>query len=184
MNIIVSLYGVPGQWCFRPDTTLEKGDYDYYLPDGISSVSYSPILFVRISRAGKAIGAGFAERYYDAGGYGLLLYADTLSGLSPAGFAMASSLDKTSLLPFPLYGKAALSNKDNRFSVMMNGGCVFEGCPGTDMIPETLHGISSSVSLRTGDLVAVELDARRNAQAGDRLDGTLNGQSIFSLRLK
>ena len=203
MNIIVSLFGSNGaDYCFRPDTTLEKESFDYYIPDGVSELTYSPVLFVRLCRAGKAIGERFAGRYYGSG--------------AAAGLSMASSLDKTSLLPFPLIDKDVLENGGNSFSLSVNGRSVNEhsvnellvnehsvnehsvnersanerslngngtfAChPDFAGIPEILHRISLRTSLRTGDIVAVELGERLPIHAGEKLCGMLNGENIFSI---
>lgn len=213
MNIIVSLFGSNGaDYCFRPDTTLEKESFDYYIPDGVSELTYSPVLFVRLCRAGKAIGEKFAGRYYDSGGFGVLLYGESIIGNgAAAGLSMASSLDKTSLLPFPLIDKDLLENGGNSFSLSVNGRSVNEhsvnellvnehsvnehsvnerslngngtfAChPDFAGIPEILHRISLRTSLRTGDIVAVELGERLPIHAGEKLCGMLNGENIFSI---
>lgn len=203
MNIIVSLFGSNGtDYCFRPDTTLEKESFDYYIPDGVSELTYSPVLFVRLCRAGKAIGEKFAGRYYDSGGFGVLLYGESIIGSgAAAGLSMASSLDKTSLLPFPLIDKDVLENSENSFSLSVNGRSMNEhsinersvnersvnrngtfAChPDFAGIPEILHRISIRTSLRTGDIVAVELGERLPIHAGEKLCGMLNGENIFSI---
>lgn len=218
MNIIVSLFGSNGaDYCFRPDTTLEKESFDYYIPDGVSELTYSPVLFVRLCRAGKAIGEKFAGRYYDSGGFGVLLYGESIIGSgAAAGLSMASSLDKTSLLPFPLIDKDLLENGGNSFSLSVNGRSVngrsvnehsvnellvnehsvnersanerslngngtFACHPDFAGIPEILHRISLRTSLRTGDIVAVELGERLPIHAGEKLCGMLNGENIFSI---
>lgn len=198
MNIIVSLFGSNGtDYCFRPDTTLEKESFDYYIPDGVSELTYSPVLFVRLCRAGKAIGEKFAGRYYDSGGFGVLLYGESIIGSgAAAGLSMASSLDKTSLLPFPLIDKDVLENSENSFSLSVNGRSMNEhsinersvnrngtfAChPDFAGIPEILHRISVRTSLRTGDIVAVELGERLPIHAGEKLCGMLNGENIFSI---
>ena len=188
MNIIVSLFGSNGtDYCFRPDTTLEKESFDYYIPDGVSELTYSPVLFVRLCRAGKAIGENFAGRYYDSGGFGVLLYGESIIGSgAAAGLSMASSLDKTSLLPFPLIDKDVLENSENSFSLSVNGCSVngngtFACHPAFAEIPEILHRISIRTSLRTGDIVAVELGERLPIHAGEKLCGMLNGENIFSI---
>lgn len=198
MNIIVSLFGSNGaDYCFRPDTTLEKESFDYYIPDGVSELTYSPVLFVRLCRAGKAIGEKFAGRYYDSGGFGVLLYGESIIGSgAAAGLSMASSLDKTSLLPFPLIDKDVLEKSGNIFSLSVNGRSVNEhsvnellvngngtfAChPDFAGIPEILHRISLRTSLRTGDIVAVELGERLPIHAGEKLCGMLNGENIFSI---
>lgn len=208
MNIIVSLFGSNGtDYCFRPDTTLEKESFDYYIPDGVSELTYSPVLFVRLCRAGKAIGEKFAGRYYDSGGFGVLLYGESIIGSgAAAGLSMASSLDKTSLLPFPLIDKDVLEKSGNIFSLSVNGRSVngrsvnehsvnersanerslngngtFACHPDFAGIPEILHRISLRTSLRTGDIVAVELGERLPIHAGEKLCGMLNGENIFSI---
>ena len=208
MNIIVSLFGSNGaDYCFRPDTTLEKESFDYYIPDGVSELTYSPVLFVRLCRAGKAIGEKFAGRYYDSGGFGVLLYGESIIGSgAAAGLSMASSLDKTSLLPFPLIDKDLLENGGNSFSLSvnersmnehsvnehsvnersanersLNGNGTFACHPDFAGIPEILHRISLRTSLRTGDIVAVELGERLPIHAGEKLCGMLNGENIFSI---
>lgn len=203
MNIIVSLFGSNGtDYCFRPDTTLEKESFDYYIPDGVSELTYSPVLFVRLCRAGKAIGEKFAGRYYDSGGFGVLLYGESIIGSgAAAGLSMASSLDKTSLLPFPLIDKDVLEKSGNIFSLSVNERSVNEhsvnehsvnersvnrngtfAChPDFAGIPEILHRISLRTSLRTGDIVAVELGERLPIHAGEKLCGMLNGENIFSI---
>ena len=236
MNIIVSLHEAGGRYCFRPDTTLEKESFDYYVPEGIMSMSCCPVLFVRICKAGKAIKERFAERYFDEGGYGVLLYAEDLiqghgtcitqgaagggntsmsaaeCAMANGSFSMASSLDKTSLLPFPLYGKDVLGN--SMFSMSVNGKMIFGIAPDGQKslqsylgsLPETLNGISSYTSLRTGDIVAMELSMRIqlwNApfQSGHAangrqdsnevtengatvLKGMLDGKEIFSINIR
>lgn len=204
MNIIVSLHEAGGRYCFRPDTTLEKESFDYYVPDGIPSLTCCPVLFVRICKAGKAINERFAGRYFDEGGCGVLLYAE--------GFPMASLLDKTSLLPFPLHGKDVLGS--NVFSVNANGKEIFSTAregqktlqSSIGSLPGILHGISVYTSLRTGDIVAVELSRRLpvwNACAihgngdngrqapcavptdtGTALSGMLDGKEIFSINIR
>lgn len=208
MNIIVSLFGSNGtDYCFRPDTTLEKESFDYYIPDGVSELTYSPVFFVRLCRAGKAIGERFAGRYYDSGGFGVLLYGESIIGsVAAAGLSMASSLDKTSLLPFPLIDKDVLEKSGNIFSLSVNelsvnehsvnersvnersvnersvnGNGTFACQPDFAGIPEILHRISVRTSLRTGDIVAVELGERLPIHAGEKLCGMLNGENIFSI---
>ena len=73
MNIIVNPYGGGPCYC-RPDTTWERENKDFYLPDCITELYWTPVAFAKISKAGKCIGKKFASRYYDACGYGILMY--------------------------------------------------------------------------------------------------------------
>lgn len=183
MNIIVSLTD-RSSYCFRPDTTLEKESNEFYIPEDMGEMTFSPVLFVRICKAGKAIGKRFAERYYDAGGYGLLLYAEDLirSG-RPAGFSMASSLDRSTFLHYPLYGKDVLLNPENIFSLSVDDDSIFTFSPVDFDLDEIISCISANVSLRTGDIVAVELREREQVISGNMIRCRFNDDSIVSVRL-
>jgi len=74
MNIIV--VRPDGSWYSRPDTTLEREAKDFYLPDSFSEVSVCDSFFVRIVKAGKAIGAKFVERYVNTFAEAKLLYGE------------------------------------------------------------------------------------------------------------
>ena len=80
MNIIVKPYGSNLCYC-RPDTTWERENKDFYSPECVNDIYWTPVVFARISKAGKCVGRKFVERYYDGVGCGMLLYCGT-SGLS------------------------------------------------------------------------------------------------------
>ena len=80
MNIIVKPYGSDLCYC-RPDTTWERENKDFYSPECVNEIYWTPVVFARISKAGKCVGRKFIERYYDGVGCGMLLYCGT-SGLS------------------------------------------------------------------------------------------------------
>ncbi len=155
MNIIIRPYG--GNTCHcRPDTTWERENKDFYSPECVNELSWAPILFVRISKAGKCIGDRFASRYYDAFGFGALMY---IGDLMPC-LASASCADHTSLLPFPLYNTLVLENDEVEYEVMKNDESIFKTAAGrrlTDEIEEAICKASQLTSLRIGDFVAIEL---------------------------
>ena len=80
MNIIVKPYGSDLCYC-RPDTTWERENKDFYSPECVNEIYWTPVVFARVSKAGKCVGRKFVERYYDGVGCGMLLYCGT-SGLS------------------------------------------------------------------------------------------------------
>jgi hypothetical protein len=157
MNIVVKPYGVGFSYC-RPDTSWERENRDLYTPDRIERWDWAPIVFVRISKAGKCVGRKFASRYYDAFGFGALLYVGSVEGTKPDA-AAASCADHTSVLPFPLYNLAVLEGPDNLFKVFKNNDEIYSrDCSEVmDVIEEAICSSSEFVSLRTGDIVAVEL---------------------------
>ena len=80
MNIIVKPYGSDLCYC-RPDTTWERENKDFFSPECVNEIYCTPVVFARVSKAGKCVGSKFVGRYYDAVGCGMLLYCGT-SGLS------------------------------------------------------------------------------------------------------
>ncbi len=155
MNIIVKPYGSDSCYC-RPDTTWERENKDFYSPECVNELAWAPILFVRISKAGKCIGEKFAARYYDAFGFGALIY---IGDLMPC-IASASCADHTSLLPFPLYNPIVLENEQNTYEVRRNNESTFNiACDSTlkKEIEAAICKASCLTSLRIGDFVAVEL---------------------------
>ncbi len=163
MNIIVKPFGSGLCYC-RPDTTWERENKDFYAPECIDEIYWAPIVFARISKAGKCIGAKFASRYYDAFNFGALLYCNS------GEIAFTSCIDHSSLLPAPLYNPVVMENEENVHEVKRNGETVF-GMPKLhfargpvcgessvkEMIEEAICSASGLTSLRIGDFVAVEL---------------------------
>lgn len=164
MNIIVRPYDGKACYC-RPDTTWERENKDLYLPESISAVDWTPIVFARISKAGKCIGAKFASRYYDALNFGLLLYCNSEGWKESEcrDSAFTSCVDHTSWLPFPLYNPVVFENEENRYEVYKDDNLLFTTGNGTmlkdciEMIEDTICTASAYTSLRIGDLIAVEL---------------------------
>lgn len=163
MNIIVKPFGSELCYC-RPDTTWERENKDFYAPDCIDEINWAPIIFVRISKAGKCIGEKFASRYYDAFNFGALMYCNQ------GETAFTSCVDHSSLLPAPLYNPVVMEGSDNVYEVKKNGETVFgfprvafargmaqSESPLKEMVEDAVCKASRLTSLRIGDFVAVEL---------------------------
>ncbi len=197
MNIIVKT--TSGRCYCRPDTTWEREDKDLFSPDSVNSFLYTPVLFARICKAGKCVGRKFAERYYESAGYGLLLYAGDLMDGSPLSIASASCLDHTSVLPSAMSARTALENAQEPFILYKDGKEIFRsGKTDTGMIESVISEASSFVSLRIGDMIAIELAepaalADREAQSdADRtgtsmyrneIRGTFRGEGLFCFNI-
>lgn len=157
----------------RPDTTWERENKDIYAVPAVKAYRYTPVLFVRISKAGKCVGYRFAERYYDGFNFGMLLYggiagevsaesvpaAERGCGNVDAGELLWSScLDHSSILPFPLYNPMVLDNDEKEFTIRKNGTILFSTGEGSsEMIDNAIAAASEMVSLRIGDILAIEL---------------------------
>lgn len=178
MNIITRTYS--GKYIVRPDTTWERDNEDFYPPEFISSLSYTPVLFARISKPGRSIGKPFAGRYYDSVSFGVLLYPEDILGPSEEDFACASCIDHTSFLTLPATDKAVF-NWDDHFMIERNGSRIFEsGRTSADMIEKAIEESTKYIYIRSGDLLALELRSRE--QLCSREDGTIEISSKIGER--
>lgn len=144
MNIIVRTFH--GRIIARPDTTREKDNDNFYVPDFVDVIDFAPVLFARICKPGKYIGEKFAYRYHDSFGKGLLLYPKCLDQKEEGDgeeFAESLCLDHTSYLPVALKPASELT-KEDRYS-----------------IEKAVVLVSTRCLLRTGDFVAIETDKRK-----------------------
>ena len=174
MNIVVLTSA--GNVTVRPDTTWEKDNEDFFVPESISSLKYSPVLFARISKPGRSIGEKFASRYYDAVNYGVFLYPSELLDIPEQGWACASCLDHTSFLPHPLYNPLTLGEPANRFTLQKDGRQIFlHPSDSREAVEKAISRVSSVCYLRTGDFVAIELDAPHELSAREEGGCTIKG---------
>ena len=152
MNISVKPHGSDLCYC-RPDTTWERENKDFYSPECVNEIYFAPVVFARVSKAGKCIGKKFIDRYYDSVGCGVLLYGNA---------ALISHIDKASILPTPLYNPVVMEEEkifelsisregDNQMhKVVLNGM--------KNLLEDTICSSSELISLRIGDYVSVELE--------------------------
>lgn len=143
MNIIVKPHGSDLCYC-RPDTTWERENKDFYVPDCVSEIHWAPVIFVRISKAGKCINPKFVSRYYDYYNYGTLLYCSPENGDS-----LISCADHTSLLPSPSLKGEELNDGERM------------------LVEDAICKASKLISVRIGDYVAVELDEIKRLTASE-----------------
>lgn len=188
MNILVKTYGKAV--IVRPDTSWERDNEDVFLPEFVTRVSFSPVLFARISKPGRSVARKFADRYYDGIGYGILLYPENLIDGSETGFAQASCLDHTSFLPFPVYNKVTLGREGNSFILRKDGNIVFatSGSAKAEVIESAIEEATRFCYIRTGDILAIELDSRKDLidRATDErcsLQGTFCGNVIVDFNV-
>ncbi len=170
MNITV--VGLDGTVSCRPDTTWEREDKDFFVPDEVGGFSFTPVLYARLCRAGKCIGEKFAGRFYEGKGFGILLYAE--GHPSPAIF------DRSSVLPAAVYSKITLEKPDNEFIFKAGGDTVYstqipQGA--NALLEQALAKASRIVSQRIGDLLAVELETP--AHLVSREDGSIELEASY-----
>ncbi len=171
----------------RPDTTWEKDNEDFYPPEFVDELTYSPVLFARVLKPGRSVGRKFASRYYDSAGFGVLLYPENMLDGTPEGYAQAICLDHTSFLPTPMFSPQRLE-EGGRFSLFRNEVELFTfDRPSLNMIEDALVEATKLLYIRTGDLIAVELSARtplttRN-NAITNITGTIGQDKVLDFQI-
>ena len=206
MTIIVKPYGST-LCCCRPDTTWERENRDFYSPECVNEVTWTPVVFARISKAGKCIGRKFAERYFDGFGCGMLMYCKV-------GEDLCSCVDRTSILPMPLYNPIALDDP-KEFVVTRNSESTpterhspvistekhssvisterhspvisTERSEWRNLLCEALCSASRLTSLRIGDYIAVELAPQEilatREEGTASVKGTFCENDIFDFKM-
>lgn len=152
MNIIVKPYKSNLCYC-RPDTTWEKESRDLYIPEGVDKVLWAPVIYAKVCKAGKCVSPKFVARYYDAVGFGALTYCDDEN------IAFSSCMDHSSLMPVPSINPEVLENGEGTFAISAGADKTIIGLDKNmkSVIEEAICKASERVSLRIGDIVAVEL---------------------------
>ena len=185
MNIIVKPYGSDLCYC-RPDTTWERENKDFYSPECVNDIYWTPVVFARVSKAGKCVGRKFVERYYDGVGCGMLLYCGT-STTSFDGSAGVMSLsevvDRSSILPHPLFQPVVLEDEkefiiscqhEAQGDTALSHNIILSGAK--DLLEEALCNASQLTSLRIGDFVAVELRELQKLASREEADIEVKGE--------
>lgn len=173
MNIVVKCFD--GACVVRPDTTWEKDNADFFPPEFVDGLSFTPVLFARVSKPGRSVGERFASRYYDAVGCGVLLYPEEMLDGSETGFARAICLDHTSFLPAPMLDKTVLGGECP--FVLFSSEVIFNSSDfSVAMVESAIAEATRYIYIRIGDLVAVELAPRRHLVSRSDGSATVRGE--------
>ncbi len=171
MNIVTVTYNSNFHY-IRPDISLNRDGNDYFCPDGITDFTVAPFVFIRIDKAGKSVGAKFAQRYYSRIGYGLNLTAKSLiDNTVPQSFFTANSLDNSTYVselflpeefPFNKINESLkqfvkqLQEKSNN-PAQDNFLALTDSQTLKEIFASKMEQITKLSSIRTGDFIALEL---------------------------
>lgn len=147
MNIIIKPYNAKeGLLYFKPDTALNRDWTPLYLPDPIKKVEARELFCVKIERAGKGISLPFASRYFSKGSYGVSIRAvDAENPYFTAGWACEA-------VDYSFYQMPA--------ETLVEPELIEEFC-------NYISEITKIISLRTGDIVAIETGASATLSIDD-----------------
>lgn len=174
----------------KPDTALLKDNRDFYYPDFSKDIHYEVEVVLRICNEGKHVSKKFAHKYYDAVGLGIDFTArDLQTELKQQGlpWEMAKAFDHSAVISSLIPKEEITDMHSLEFSLDKNGQEVQRGNT-RDVIFDfdtLISYISSRITLRKGDLLYTGTPAGVGpVQIGDKLEGFLQGSSMFFCNIK
>lgn len=171
----------------KPETALLK-DADFYHPDFTQDLHHEIELVLKISKAGKHIEEKFAGNYYEEIGLGIDFTARDLQqkckekGLP---WEIAKAFDNSAPIG-KFIPKSGLDLNNIKFELKVNGESRQAG-NSSDLIftfDKVISYVSKFVSLKTGDLIYTGTpEGVGPVKIGDKLEGSLNGESFLKLNV-
>ena len=197
MNIIIKPYNPQeGLFYFKPDTTLNRDYTNLYLPHFIKRVEAKELFYTRIDRAGKGIAERYASRYFSKGNYALSIsiapdiFPNATPSQAPSAAPNATPSQASSAMPSQAASATPSAAIINR-SVANSIDYSFYSMPAekiedSQLIEEFckyIAQITENISLRTGDIIAIETGKKEYFSIEDSLPIPTSNSSSTSNRL-
>ena len=189
MNIIIKPYNPQeGLFYFKPDTTLNRDYTNLYLPHFIKRVEAKELFYTRIDRAGKGIAERYASRYFSKGNYALSIsiapdiFPNAAPSAAPSQAASATLSQAASATPSAVIINGSVANAIDYSFYSMPA----EKIEDPQLIEEFckyIAQITEIISLRTGDIIAIETGKKEHFSIEDSLPIPTSNSSSTSNRL-
>jgi acylpyruvate hydrolase len=173
----------------KPPTALLLENKPFYYPDFTKNLHYEVEIVLKISKNGKAIQPEFANRYYNKIAVGIDFTArDVQDELKAKGqpWELAKAFDNSAVLS-DFVDLKDFDASNIAFSMTKNGVTVQQGTT-QDMIfsfDTIVSFLSKYFTLQQGDLIYTGTPAGVGpVKVGDRLEGFLEGKSMFVCEIK
>jgi 2-keto-4-pentenoate hydratase/2-oxohepta-3-ene-1,7-dioic acid hydratase in catechol pathway len=174
----------------KPDCALLKDGDDFYYPEFTSDLHYECEVVVKIDKVGKNILPKFAHKYYTKISLGIDFTARDLQAICKEKglpWERAKSFDNSAPISNLWLDKTNLDLENLSFSLNKNGTQVQHGNLNQLIfsIDEVIAYLSSFVTLKTGDLIFTGTPSGVGpVQIGDKLEGFIENQKMFSFDIK
>ena len=181
MNIIIKPYNPQeGLFYFKPDTTLNRDYTNLYLPHFIKRVEAKELFYTRIDRAGKGIAERYASRYFSKGNYALSISIapDIFPNAAPSATPSAAPNTTPSAA---IINRSVANSIDYSFYSMPAGK--IEDPQLIEEFCKYIAQITEIISLRTGDIIAIETGKKEYFSIEDSLPIPTSNSSFTSDRL-
>ena len=209
MNIIIKPYNPQeGLFYFKPDTTLNRDYTNLYLPHFIKRVEAKELFYTRIDRAGKGIAERYASRYFSKGNYALSIsiapdiFPNAAPSATPSQASSTTPSQAPSTAPNATPSQASSAMPSQAASATPSAAIInrsvansidysFYSMPAEkiedpQLIEEFckyIAQITEIISLRTGDIIAIETGKKEYFSIEDSLPIPTSNSSSTSDRL-
>ncbi len=173
----------------KPDSAVLLKKNPFIIPPFSQDIHYEVEILVKINRVGKFIDQKFAHKYYEEIGLGIDFTArDVQNKLKEKGlpWEKAKAFDGSAVI-----GKFCLKDDLNvaemKFQLIKNGSLVQDGNSSHMLwkIDELISYVSQYFTLKIGDVIFTGTPAGVGSiAANDILQGTLEGQEMFNIKVK
>ena len=174
----------------KPETALHNPEQDFHIPDFAKNLHYEVEVLVKINQEGKDINKDSAHEYYEEIGLGIDFTARDLqfelksNGLP---WELGKAFDNSAVVG-QFYPKETFENlEDLSFELKKNGETVQKDSTQSMIwkVDEIIAEASKYFTLKKGDIIFTGTPSGVGKVAsGDILEGFLEGNSAFSLRIK
>ena len=189
MNIIIKPYNPQeGLFYFKPDTTLNRDYTNLYLPHFIKRVEAKELFYTRIDRAGKGIAERYASRYFSKGNYALSIsiapdiFPYTTPSQAPSTAPSATPSAAPNTTPSAAIINRSVANSID-YSFYSMPAEKIEDPQLIEQFCKYIAQITEIISLRTGDIIAIETGKKEYFSIEDSLPIPTSNSSFTSDRL-
>ncbi len=174
----------------KPDSAILPKDQDFYIPEFSNEIHYEVEVLVKIKKVGKHIDQKFAHTYYDEIGLGIDFTArDLQAKLKEKGlpWEKAKGFDGAAVIGKWLSKDRFEDTNDLNFSLLKNNEVVQKGNTSLMLwkIDELISYVSTYFMLKKGDIIFTGTPSGvGKIVANDYLSGLLEGQEMFSVKIK
>ena len=177
---------------FKPESAVLNKDHPFAIPEWTDDCHFEVELIVRMDRAAKWISEEHAGRCYTHIGLGIDFTArDVQSALKAKGkpWEKAKAFDGSAVVSRDWVPLADLGGnvQDIRFELLKNGEVVQSGHTADMLFPvdALISHVSKYSTWKTGDLLFTGTPAGVGpVKPGDRLEGRLDGRSMFTVDVR
>ena len=174
----------------KPDSSIIAKNQNFIIPSFSSEIHHEVELVVKINKVGKHIDESFSNKYYNEIGLGIDFTArDIQNNLKQKGhpWEKSKAFDNSCLVG-EFIVKDELENQSNiEFSLKKNNLIVQSGSSSQMLwkIDELISYVSQYFTLKIGDLIFTGTPAGvSKIISGDLLEGYINSNKMFSLKVK